>query len=945
LHNSSLVLDAQAAAIDELLYTLAGIHLDIVDVSGAIYLINGKIELGAKIYDGIPTSAGVNSLNISLGIALSENSEERVAQMRAEIAEIDANAVELDFTNGKTLSQTVMNVLGGLSLKLDVKLTLPEGVFGVGNLLKSFGIDIADTNAFELVISGGNMQLDASLVAKAAFDYNNPNNTVVMLEIVMNSDAVFGGYDGESNVVFHAGDTVMGIYIKGSELYVDLSNFTLLGIEFPVYYTDNFNIQGFINYLLDKTIGNLDSTLFGEFAVSANYGATATEFAWAKEEGADAYMIKLNGVALSRISAYGADGSVSEKYTYSIDNSKLSGVYNVEVVPMVKKVTETDGKEQVNYVDLGKRIGRYTNKFAVNISRDSDNNVIFGWNRISGVDYYAILLNGNQVATVTKTEWVSSELTGGETISVIPYKYSSDKYVRVNDYIGIAQYSVTQPEVSKAATLDSLGENELLLLGVSRDQINMTVSLSAIQTIMSALNMDVSLGEYVGVIDLTFKPSEDWLSISFEGLLGDAYGGEVTKGELALSVFDIYNGSNAEQFKRELHGLDVWNALSEKKDSAYRNIVDGLLEKILNLSGTIDISVTGDTALNMSNIFNHIFAQIPELADMNFAEDIMLELAGLNLQLALNLGIDIDSVENTVVAVELNDTTNGLDTLLGIYVYQGKLIIDASGIAFGKYSVEGTALFNSLFDMVGDLVKGLRDATDMDGLMDMIYGLLEPKSDDNSSVAVADEGMRGNMPEGSHSIGVRVSVNANEGTTTFSWDSVPNAMRYRLSVYSGYDLATKTNILGNGGLVPVGNTVIDGNFTIRENSITFKTEELNAIGLVKDSMSAFDGILQSGYYYFVVEAVRIRGENTVVPLYDDDGKVLNGVYTNFNVIKTILGMVKIKNDKISLTATAGMLNKLLAGALGINLDWISLILDIDLFDGVGNLDIEISDGK
>ncbi len=932
LHNTSIALEASTDAIDQLLFGMFGIHLDVLDVNGAIYLINGRAELNANIYD-----YDGNALTVGLGLSIAENGIDETAALKSAIAHAEATAVELDFTNGKTLAQTVLDVLGGVSLQLDVKVQLPEGVFGIGDLLSGFGIDIADANAFELIISGGDLRLDASLIAKAAFDYDNPNNTTVMLEVVMNSDAVFGAVGGEDNIVFHAGDRILGIYIKGSELYVDLSSLTLLGIELPVYYTANFNIQGFINYLLNKLIGGLDSMIFGEFAVNAEYSDSATKMVWNKVDGADAYLVKVNG---EKVGTVLADAEVDGKYAFTPAADKLTGIYTVEVVPMVKKAVE--GTEQFNYVEMGGRIGKYTNAFNLYTSYGADGSANIAWDRISGAQFYTVKVNGEKIADTEETSIVIDNLVGGEVIEVVPYKTVDDVVQAINDYIGRIVFKTSQAPVSTVAGIDDLDVNELFLLGISRDQINIKLSLDAVQAILQALNLDVALGGYDAVIDLTLKPNQDWLSLSFESNLGEAYGGTNASGEIALSVFDIYNGDALDGFKQSLASDSIWDILASKKDNAYSNIVDGLLDKMLNLSATLDISVSGDTALNLRNVLNSVFSQIDQLKDLSITEDIMLELSGLDLQLALNLGIDLSSVNNTVISIALNDMRGGKNNLLGIHLFQGKLIIDATGIAFGRYVIEGTELFQGLFDMLNGAISGLRNATDMDGLLDMLYGLVDKTPEQTGdSISMADTEEKGNLPAGTHSIAVRVSTDANAGTTTFSWDSVPTAMRYRLMLYSGYDLTNKTNLIREADFMPAGLDICN---TVRETSVTFSTAALNKIGFIKDSMSPFDGVLQSGYYYFVVEAVRKYGADSVEPVYSEDGLVINGGYTNFSVLKSILSMVKIKNDKISLTASAATINKLLAGTLGINFDWASVVLDIDLFDGIGNLDFTVSDG-
>ncbi|MDE6550781.1 MAG: hypothetical protein K2M44_04725 [Clostridia bacterium] len=931
LHNSSIALEAGTDTIDSLLYSLMGVHLDVVGVDGAIYLINGKAELNANIYD-----YDGKALTVGLGLSIAENGIDETTTLADAIQHAQSTAVELDFSSGKTLAQTVLDVLGGMSLQLDVKLQLPEGVFGIGDLLTGFGINIADANAFELIISGGNMRLDASLIAKAAFDYDNHNNTAIMLEVVMNSDAVFGAVDGQDNIVFHGGDRILGIYIKGSELYVDLSSLTLLGIELPVYYTANFNIQGFINYVLNKLIGGLDSMIFGEFAVNAEYSDTETNLVWNKVDGADAYVVNVNG---NKVAMLLADSEVNGKFSYTLDKADLTDVYTVEIIPMVKKTVEGND----NYVAMGGRTGRYTNAFDIYTSYGENGRAIFAWDRISGAQYYTVSVNGVKYIDTEDTSVAIDNLVGGEVIDVTPYKKSGETACAVNDYIGRVTYKVSQAAISTVAGINDLGVNELFLMGISRDQINIKLSLDAIQAILQALNLDGALGGYDAVIDLTLKPNQDWLSLSFESNLGEAYGGTNASGEIALSVFDIYNGANADAFKQSLADDAVWNILAQKKDMAYSNIVDGLLDKMLNLSATLDIKVTGDTALNLRNVLNAVFAQIDQIKDMRITEDIMLELSGLDLQLALNIGIDLSSVDNTVIAIALNDMRGGKSNLLGIYLHQGKVIIDATGIALGRYAIEGAQLFQGLFDTLNNAIKGLRDATDMDGLLDMLYGLVDKTpAQSDETVSLDSSAEKGNLPAGTHSIAVRVSTDANAGTTTFSWDSVPTAMRYRLMLYSGYDLANKTNLIREAEFMPEGLDICN---TIRGTSVTFNTEALNKIGLIKDSMSPFDGVLQSGYYYLVVEAVRKYGADSVEPVYNEDGLVINGGYTNFSVLKSILSMVKIKNDRISLTATAATINKLLAGTLGINFDWASVVLDIDLFDGIGNLDFTVSDGE
>ena len=133
------------------------------------------------------------------------------------------------------------------------------------------------------------------------------------------------------------------------------------------------------------------------------------------------------------------------------------------------------------------------------------------------------------------------------------------------------------------------------------------------------------------------------------------------------------------------------------------------------------------------------------------------------------------------ISIALNDMRGGKNNLLGIHLFQGKLIIDATGIAFGRYVIDGAELFQGLFDMLNGAISGLRNATDMDGLLDMLYGLVDKTPEQTGdSISMADTEEKGNLPAGTHSIAVRVSTDANAGTTTFSWDSVPTAMRYRL---------------------------------------------------------------------------------------------------------------------------------------------------------------------
>ena len=219
LQDLGVVLDAHTDILQELTEALFGTKIDFVKASGNLLLVDGVLNLDVKIgsaaFVGETDPENVYTLGAKLAINPDGNAtfNEKFDLMTGK------GVTKLDLTSGATLSETIVGLLGNLSLDLNVDLDLPGGVFGIGDLLNSFGIvdgGLTDSNGLDLIFeplykdesidAQGGMHLGLTLSLRLALDYNDPENTLAMLNLSFDEDLVMGIENGKDKVVIESGD-------------------------------------------------------------------------------------------------------------------------------------------------------------------------------------------------------------------------------------------------------------------------------------------------------------------------------------------------------------------------------------------------------------------------------------------------------------------------------------------------------------------------------------------------------------------------------------------------------------------------------------------------------------------------------------------------------------------------------------------------------------------
>ena len=821
LQNLGVALNAHTALLKALTSELFGTAIDFVQADGSLLLVDGKLNLNVYVGDAAfadgeeVTTDRINVYKLAAVLDIS-----RATDISGKIEDVKSEPpTVLDLSNGATLADSLMGLLGNLSLDLNVDISLPGGVFGIGDLLNSFGLvqgGLTDANGLDLIFeplykdetnstADGGMKLGLTLSLRLALDAETPANSLGELKLSFNEDMVMGiGEDGQDKVLFKAGTNFLTVIIDGTNLYVDLSDITLLGITMPKYHTANFNIATFVDYVLGKALDNTDIVIYGD------HGKTET------------------------------GGESGEQ-----------GEGDVTTVNLAEKDDQGNGT--------------------------------------------------------------------------------------------------------------SLSANGAMFIGVTENDIRAMVSFTAVEAFLKLFGLNAELGNYDANIDLTISRDEnnpDWMKLHFVGQLDDDmyYKDAVTEG--TVSITNV-----------ELGGTPSWkDAVRAEADKiaagaqdAGSMLIQGIVDQILNLSATLNVSLEegSDTYISLASVLGYIFDQTGIDVDLS---EIMLDLAGLNVAVKINLDIDSESRDNSAATIEIKDSGNNIK-LIGIYLKGQDLVIDLSGISLGRFAVTQSAIPDLVYDIVFDLIGQIEKIDiDLDTIVDSLYDLVNEAFKPAEEGAV--EGQNLAVPELNVTPGVALSGNGfalmeNEqyvtvtdngnGTTTLSWSVYPSATVYMLQLYNGYD-NSKTNLL-EGALEEDDDFVYtateDGMFVVtsRVTSVTVSTEALNNVGWLADATSKYNGAEFPSYYVFVVRAGRSfnADTNTFTPI-TLGGQDVYASATNYTLLKTILGMVKIRNGAIEVDARAVMVDKLLRGVLGVSFDWAEANVNIDIVKGSASIGLDLSDG-
>ena len=818
LQNLGVALNAHTALLKALTSELFGTAIDFVQADGSLLLVDGKLNLNVYVGDAAfadgeeVTTDRINVYKLAAVLDIS-----RATDISGKIEEVksEERATVLDLSNGATLADSLMGLLGNLSLDLNVDISLPGGVFGIGDLLNSFGLvdgGLTDANGLDLIFeplykdetNTGGMKLGLTLSLRLALDAEKPENSLGELKLSFNDDMVMGiGEDGQDKVLFKAGTNFLTVIIDGTNLYVDLSDITLLGITMPKYHTSNFDIATFVDYVLGKALDNTESVIYGD------HGKTET------------------------------GGESGEQ-----------GEGDVTTVNLAEKDDQGNGT--------------------------------------------------------------------------------------------------------------SLSANEAMLIGVTENDIRAMVSFTAVEAFLKLFGLNADLSDYDANIDLTISrnpENEAWMQLHFVGKLDSDmyYDGAATKG--TVSITNV-----------ELGGTPTWtdevrddaDEIKKGAQDAGSMLIQGIVDQILNLSATLNVSLEegSDTYISLASVLGYIFDQTGIDVDLS---EIMLDLAGLNVAVEINLDIDSESRDNSAATIEIKDSSNNIK-LIGIYLKGKDLVIDLSGISLGRFAVTQSAIPDLVYNIVFDLIDQIKKIDiDLDTIVDSLYDLVNEAFKPAEEGAV--EGQNLAVPELNVTPGVALSGNGfalmeneqyvtvtdnGDGTTTLSWSVYPSATVYMLQLYNGYD-NSKTNLL-EGALEGEGlenMATEDGMFVVtsRVTSVTVSTEALNNVGWLADATSKYNGAEFPSYYVFVVRAGRSfnADTNTFTPI-TLGGQDVYASATNYTLLKTILGMVKIRNGAIEVDARAVMVDKLLRGVLGVSFDWAEANVNIDIVEGSASIGLDISDG-
>lgn len=979
LQDLGVALEAHTTILQELTEALFGTKIDFVEASGNLLLVDGTLDLDVKIgsaaFGGETAPENVYTLGAKLAINPDGN-----ATFNEKFDLTGKRITELDLTSGATLSETIVGLLGNLSLDLNVDLDLPGGVFGIGDLLNSFGIvdgGLTDSNGLDLIFeplykdesidAQGGMHLGLTLSLRLALDYNDPENTLAMLNLSFDDDLVMGiGEDGNDKVVIESGD-LLTVIIDGTDLYVDMSNLTLLGITMPAYHASNFDISSFVTYVLDNALENTDLIIYGDIYVGCESVENGVQVSWSPVSGADEYVVSYTTAAGEEKEQTVKHDEKTTKYTLTITDA-LPEVYEVTVTAYEVITGEGDKEERV-FIKSGTGTNSFSIASAPQANEEGEGGFIVSWNRVPGADMYYVYLNGSEeyAQQTALSVWVPA---GTTEVKIVPQAFDEkdEAYKPIEGVIGRIELG-GQSEQSSFAEGDDEGaastirdpfeltENEAMFIGVTKNDIAAIVSFTAVEAFLNLFGLEADLGNYDATIDLTISRddvdesgNEDWMKLHFVGTLDEDmyYEGAQTEGTVTISNVAI--GGTPKWMREVKFKADM---IAQNAENAGNMLIEGIIEQVLNLSASLELKVEAENMLAIGNILAYIFEQTD--LDLELG-DIMLDLKGLNVGIDLNLAIDPDDHANSKFTAEISDAGSD-EKLIGLYLVGYDVVLDLSGISLGRFAVTDSGLPDLIYGIVDDLLTTISEIDiDLDTIVDTLYGLVDDAfsgSSDNTneqSFAVPEFNVTGALS--GYGFGKQgdkyVNVSVNGDITTFTWSRYLGGTHYVVELYNGYDNA-KVNLIEQAltdTATALGGVIVDGDLILPANvtSVSVQTSVLNNIGLIADAGSKYNGAEYPAYYVFLVRAGSYNSDTEEFTPSVLSGKEVYASATNFTLLKTIMGMIKIRNGALEVDARAVMVDKLLRGALGIAFDWANAKVTAEITSGKASINISISDG-
>lgn len=169
-------------------------------------------------------------------------------ELRIETGEVVAPIVNSDeFTDlaGANVNKLVRWLLSSTQVSAEIDLTLKAGTYNIIELLTSFGLKGLENASLNIEITE-DTAMKLGLKVQVMLD-EVVGETKMLVEVVALTDTKLG-----ADLLFNAGDQILGLYIVENDLYLDASGINLLGIKLGVYRQAGFQLEQFLNTKINE---------------------------------------------------------------------------------------------------------------------------------------------------------------------------------------------------------------------------------------------------------------------------------------------------------------------------------------------------------------------------------------------------------------------------------------------------------------------------------------------------------------------------------------------------------------------------------------------------------------------------------------------------------------------------------------------------------------------